>query len=199
MRRRIAAVVALAAACAGCATYPPVQQLAEHTAANAGVIGSHLRDLAEASRALAARRASNVARLHAANAQGRAAYRYDVALTRRAGGEADLRLIDDVAAWAAQVQEIFAAAHGAEERRRAEVLATQAALDTRAEALGRIAQALATLARDDSAADRVRFLGGYARQLAAEIQKQLEQDTSSARAANQLLEQIQDSLGKATP
>jgi hypothetical protein len=199
VRRRLLLVIALALACSACATYPPVQQLAEHTAANAGVISSHLRDLAQASRALAERRATNVAQLHAANAQRRAAYNYDVTLTRKSGGDDNLRLIDSLQAWGKQVDEIMQASSTAEKERKAQVLATQTTLDTKAEALARIAQALATLSRDDSARDRVRFLGGYARQLAAEIEDQLDEDTASARAANQLLNQVQDSLGRATP
>lgn len=199
MIHRVLVAIVLASACSACATYPPVQQLAEHTAANAGVISSHLRDLAEASRELADRRATNVARLHAANAQRRAAYKYDVALTRKSGGDDNLKLIDNIQEWGQEVQEIFKASDAAEKNRKEEVLATQTALDTKAEALARIAQALATLARDDSAADRVRFLGGYARQLAAEVKSQSDQDTQSAKAANQLLNQIQDSLGGVTP
>ncbi len=199
MIHRVLVAIVLASACSACATYPPVQQLAEHTAANAGVISSHLRDLAEASRELADRRATNVARLHAANAQRRAAYKYDVALTRKSGGDDNLKLIDNIQEWGQEVQEIFKASDAAEKNRKEEVLATQTALDTKAEALARIAQALATLARDDSAADRVRFLGGYARQLAAEVKSQSDQDTQSAKAANQLLNQIQDSLGGITP
>ena len=199
MRRLVLLASVLITTCSACATYPPVQQLAEHTAANAGVISSHLRDLAEASRDLADRRATNIARLHAANAQRRAAYRYDEALTRKAGGADNLQLIDTIQAWGKEVQEIFDATTNAEKERKAEVLDTQTALDTKAEALSRIAQALATLARDDSASDRVRFLGGYARQLATEIQGQLDKDTKSAEAAKQLLNQIQDSLGKVAP
>jgi hypothetical protein len=191
--------IVLVGSCSACATYPPVQQLAEHTAANAGVISSHLRDLAEASRELADRRASNIARLHAANAQRRAAYKYDVTLTRKSGGEDNLRLIDTIQDWGKEVQEIFNANDTAEKDRKAEVLATQTAIDTKAQALARIAQELATLARDDSTADRVRFLGGYAKQLAAEVKSQSEQDNKSAKAANQLLNQIQDSLGKGAP
>ena len=189
----------LVGSCSACATYPPVQQLAEHTAANAGVISSHLRDLAEASRELADRRASNIARLHAANAQRRAAYKYDVTLTRKSGGEENLTLIDTIQAWGKEVQEIFSANETAEKDRKAEVLATQTSIDTKAQALARIAQELATLARDDSTASRVRFLGGYAKQLAAEVKGQSEQDKKSAKAANQLLNQVQDSLGKGAP
>jgi hypothetical protein len=191
--------ILLAGSCSACATYPPVQQLAEHTAANAGVVSSHLRDLAESSRALADRRASTIARLHAANAQRRAAYKYDVTLTRKSGGADNLRLIDTIQEWGKEVQSIFDANDTAEKDRKAEVLATQTSIDTKAQALARIAQELATLARDDSATDRVRFLRGYAQQLAAEVKTLSEQDQTSAKAANQLLNRIQDSLGKGAP
>lgn len=79
------------------------------------------------------------------------------------------------------------------------MLATQTTLDTKSELLARIAQALATLAKDDSASDRVRFLAGYAKQLADEVDKQLEQDNKSAEAAKQLLTDVQHSLGRLGP
>jgi hypothetical protein len=185
----------LATLLAGCAASRSVQLLAERTAANAGVISSHLRQLAEQSSELADRRASNIARLHAANAQRRAAYNYDVALTRKAGDQANLTLIPDIEAWAKQVEEIFRNVGEAEKVHKAEVLATQTTLDTKAEALAQIAQTLATLAKDDSASDRVRFLAGYARQLASEVKSQADQDTQSAKAAKQLLTTVQNSLG----
>jgi hypothetical protein len=181
----------------GCAASRSVQLLAERTAANAGVVSSHLRHLAEQSSELADRRASNIARLHAANAQRRAAYNYDVALTRKAGDQANLTLIPDIEAWAKQVEEIFRGLAEAEKAHKAEVLATQTALDTKAETLAQIAQSLSTLAKDDSASDRVRFLAGYARQLASEVKTQADQDTQSAKAAKQLLTTVQNSLGGA--
>jgi len=189
----------LVAALSGCANQRPVQVLAERTAANAGVVSSQLRRLSAESSELAERRASNIARLHAANVQRRAAYNYDVALTKKSGGQANLALIDDIQAWGKQVDEIFKGAETAEKDRKAEILAGQTTLDTRSEALARLAQALATLAKGDDTRDRLRFLAGYAKRLANEVEAQLAQDTQSAKEANRLLTDVQDSLGRIKP
>jgi hypothetical protein len=187
--------LALLTILSGCAAQRSVQLLAERTAANAGVISSHLQQLAEQSSALADRRASNIARLHAANAQRRAAYNYDITLTRRAGDQGNLALIPDLEAWSKQVEDIFKGVADAEKEHKAEVLATQTTLDSKVETLARIAQVLATLAKDDPASDRVRFLAAYAKELEREVKGQLEQDTQSAKAAKQLLSNIQDTMG----
>jgi hypothetical protein len=170
-----------------CATGRAPQRLAETTAANVGVVGSHLQRLARDSRELADQRAANIAALHAANARGRAAYNYDLALTKRSGGAPNLQLIQQVEAWGKEVDAIFAAADNAEKERKDAVLATQTALDTKSASLVQIAEALATLARDESATERARFLTGYVGQLRKEIDTQLQQSNASATAANNLL------------
>src|SRR5262245_61052725 len=143
--------------------------------------------LAQDSRDLADLRATNISRLHAANTQLRANYNYDVALTKRSGGQANLSLISLLETWGKEVEEIFKVANEAEEERKTAILATQAALDPKSESLGQIAQALATLARDDSSGHRAKVLAGYARELAAEIKMQLDQSNASAVAAKKLL------------
>jgi len=170
-----------------CSTQRSASQLAERTAANAGIVSAQLNMLAQDSRDLADLRATNISRLHAANTQLRANYNYDVALTKRSGGQANLSLISLLETWGKEVEEIFKVANEAEEERKTAILATQAALDPKSESLGQIAQALATLARDDSSAQRAKFLAGYARELAAEIKMQLDQSNASAVAAKKLL------------
>ena len=170
-----------------CSMQRPASQLAERTAANAGVVSAQLNMLAQDSQNLADLRATNISRLHAANAQLRANYNYDVALTKRSGGQGNVSLINLLETWGKEVEEIFKAANEAEKERKTAILATQAALDPKSESLGQIAQALATLAREDSSADRAKFLAGYARELAAEIKMQLDQSNASAMAAKKLL------------
>lgn len=197
MIRLTSALVLCVAALSGCASSRAPQQLAERTAANVGVIGANLKQLGHDGAELADLRATNVATLHAANAKRRAAYNYDLALTKRSGGSANLELIDQLEAWGQEVDTIFKAADNAEKERKAAVLGTQTALDTRSEALAQIAEALAALAKDDSVADRARFLGAYAGQLRKELDERLAQSDKSATEAKQLLNDVKDSLTKA--
>lgn len=173
-----------------CSMRQPVRDLAEKTAANAGVVGAQLKRLAQESSELADLRATNIARLHAANAQLRANYNYDIALTKRSGGQSNLTLITLLETWGKEVQDIFRTAENAEKERKAAILSTQTALDPKSESLTQVAQALATLAKEESSEDRARFLAGYARQLDAEIKIQLEQNNRSAIEAKKLLADV---------
>jgi hypothetical protein len=182
----------------GCATPSAPQLLADRTAANAGVISAHLRTLARDSADLADLRAANIARLHAANAQSRASYNYDFALTKKSGGADNLDLMDQLDAWGKEVDGIFQAAANAERERKTAVLATQTALDTKSDALAQIAEALAALARDDSPAERAKFLAGYAREVGKDLDKQLAESNKSATEAKGLLSGVQDKVNTVT-
>lgn len=173
-----------------CSAHRPVRDLAEKTAANAGIISAQLKRLSQESSELADLRATNIARLHAANAQLRASYNYDVALTKRSGGQSNLNLINLLETWGKEVEEIFKAAGNAEKDRKAAILSTQTALDPKFESLAQVAQALATLAKEESSEDRARFLAGYARELDAELKTQLEQNNRSAVEAKKLLGRV---------
>jgi hypothetical protein len=199
MIRPVSAATALLAlaALSACATSRPPQDLAERTAANVGVIGSHLKRLSQDSSDLADLRATNVATLHAANAKRRAAYNYDLALTRKSGGDANLDLIPQLEAWSKEVDAVFKAADNAEKERKEAILGTQTSLDTRSEALAQIAEALAALAKSDSVADRARFLAGYAGQLRKEIDDRLARSDRSATEASHLLTDVKDRLTNA--
>jgi hypothetical protein len=204
-------VLLSAAALAACATGRAPEELAERTAANVGVVASHLKRLDQDSRNLADLRATNVATLHAANARRRAAYNYDVALTKQSGGQAELDLIPQIKqsggqaeldlipqieAWGKEVDAIFKAADNAEQERKAAVLGTQTSIDTKSETLAQVAEALAALARDESIADRARFLSAYAGQLRKEIDDRLAQSDKSATEAKLLLDDVKDRLTK---
>jgi hypothetical protein len=189
-------VLLSAAALAACATGRAPEELAERTAANVGVVASHLKRLDQDSRNLADLRATNVATLHAANARRRAAYNYDVALTKQSGGQAELDLIPQIEAWGKEVDAIFKAADNAEQERKATVLGTQTSIDTKSETLAQVAEALAALARDESIADRARFLSAYAGQLRKEIDDRLAQSDKSATEAKLLLDDVKDRLTK---
>jgi hypothetical protein len=191
-------VLLSAAALAACATGRAPEELAERTAANVGVVASHLKRLAQDSRNLADLRATNVATLHAANARRRAAYNYDIALTKQSGGQAELDLIPQIEAWGKEVDAIFKAADNAEQERKAAVLGTHTSIDTKSETLAQIAEALAALAKDESIADRARFLSAYAGQLRKEVDDRLAQSDKSATEAKQLLDDVKDRLTKTT-
>jgi len=173
-----------------CASGKPARLLAEKTAANAGVLSAHLDRLSLESGKLAELRAANIARLHAANTQLRASYNYDIALTKRSGGGAHLDLITQLEAWGKEVAEIFRAAENAEKERKAAILAAQTKLDNKSESLARIAQTLATLAQEETGAERAEFLAGYAQELAGEIKTHLDQENKSASEANKLLNKV---------
>lgn len=177
-----------------CSTQKPVRLLAERTAANAGVLSAQLKMLAQDSNDLADLRSTNIARLHAANAQRRANYKYDIALTRRSGAGRNLDLIDLLEDWGREVDEIFKAADNAEKERKAAILATQTALDPKSTSLAEIAQGLAALAQEESSAERAEFLASYARQVRDEIEIQLDQNEASAIAAKKLLAEVKDKL-----
>jgi hypothetical protein len=194
LRGPLAVVVLCLTGVSACAANRAAEQLAEKTAANAGVIGAHLRMLAQDSADLADLRAANVASLHAANARRRASYNYDIALTKRSGGADNLELIGSLEAWGKEIDAIFKAAENAEKERKAAVLATQTSLDTKSESLAQIAEALAALAKEDSNADRARFLAGYVIQLGKETDAQLDQSNKSAVAAKGLLSDVKGRL-----
>jgi len=189
-KRYIVLSALLSLVLSACSMRQPVRDLAETTAANAGVVGAQLKRLAQESSELADLRATNIARLHAANAQLRANYNYDIALTKRSGGQSNLDLITLLETWGKEVDDIFRAAESAEKERKAAILSTQTALDPKSESLAQVAQALATLAKEESSEARVRFLAGYARQLDAEIKTQLEQNNKSATEAKKLLSEV---------
>lgn len=183
---------------AGCATPIEVRELADKTAANVGTISVHLRRLAQNSREVAELRAANISRLHAANANLRARYEYDVVLTKKAGGQQNLDLIQQIEDWKRKVEEIFEKAKGAEADRKKEILETQTELDVKSKALAEIAQALAAMAKEDKPADRVRFLRGYAKDLKTELDEALAANDKGAKAAKKLLETAKSRL-KAKP
>ena len=173
---------------AACATPPEVRELADKTAANVGTISTHLRRLDQNSREIAEFRASNIAQLHAANTELRARYEYDVELTKKASGEGFVTLIEQVKGWSEKVQAIFAKGRNADATLKEQVLSTQTSLDTKSKALTEIAQSLATLAKEDTVSDRVRFLKGYAQDLKKELDAAIEADNKSAAAAKDLIE-----------
>lgn len=194
MRRNFYPMLVLFLFVSACSTEQPVRLLAEKTAANAGVISAHLHTLSLESSKLANLRAANIARLHAANTRLRASYNYDIALTKRSGGSEHLALIEQLEQWGKEIDAIFRVAENAEKDRKAAVLATQTKLDTKSEALSRIAQTLATLAQEESHADRAKFLARYAKDLTEEMKTQLEQENRSATEARKLLTKIQEKL-----
>ena len=193
INHRMAAIAALACL-GGCASTPePVLQLAEKSSANAGVVAARLRQLAEASDALYASRAANISHLHAVNASQRASLEYDLALTRKVGQDADLALMEDLQAWTAEVDKLFADAAGAEKLRRDELAAAQVKIDSKSQALQKVAQTLSSLAQKESAGERARLLAAFATEVRDDVKKQLDDGSASATAAKDLLDHLKAS------
>lgn len=188
------AVIAALACLGGCASTPePILQLAEKSSANAGVVSARLRQLADASDALYANRAANISHLHAVSASQRASLQYDLALTRKVGQEADLALMKELQAWTAEVDQLFADAAGAEKTRREELAAAQVKIDTRSQALQKVAQTLSNLAKKETAGERAKLLAAFAGEVRDDVKKQLEDGSASSAAAKELLDHLKAS------
>jgi len=187
---------------AGCGGPPDeVLKLADKTAANVGTISAHLRQLSKNGQAMGELRASRIAALHQSNTKLRADYEYDVELVKKSGDGKNLALIADIENWTKKVDAIFKKAEGAAEARKKLVLETQTKIDTKSKALSEIAQSLAALAKKDKRKDRIRFLKGYAKDLKKELDKALDADNESAKAAKKLIDtaktQLSDGLSSA--
>jgi hypothetical protein len=113
-------------------------------------------------------------------------------LTKKSGAQTNLDLITQLEAWLKEVDGIFKVTNDVEKERKAAILATQIKLDTKSEELGEIAQALATLAKEESVAQRASFLAGFAKELAEEIDTQLNQSNKSATHAKKLLDELKE-------
>jgi hypothetical protein len=190
MNRRLKTCAGAAAALllAGCATPDSVQQLAEVTSANVGVLGTRLKQLAEESDRLYKRRADNVAYMHGVSAKSRAEYDYDLALTEKSGDDKDLELKSVLEAWKTRVDGIFAAAANAEQEHRDALIAKEVKIETKSQELQKIAESLSTLAREETREERVRALGKFAKQVRDDVKKELDNGTDSANGAKKLLD-----------
>lgn len=179
-----------------CSTPSQVRDLAGKTAANIGIISVHLRRLAQNSQNVAGRRASNIARLQAANDDLRARYLYDVELVRMSGDGQNIKLIEKIANWSKKVDTIFEKAKGDNSEKKKQMLANQKKLDTKSKILSEIAQTLASMAKEDSFKERIDFLKEYGKELKDELDKALEADNENTKAAKDLLEKITKRMKK---
>lgn len=178
----------------GCASNPEVKILADKTAANVGTISVHLQRLSENSREIAEKRAANISRLNAANAELRARYEYDIELTKMSDDGSNLKLIDNIKAWGQKVDEIFDKAAAVEIEHKKKVLATQKTLDVKSKSLAEIAQSLATIAKEEKSKDRIRFLKDYAKSLKNELDERLKKDDKTAKDANALINKVKKDI-----
>lgn len=175
---------------AGCGTPAPVLELADKTSANVAIVGTRLRQLAAESERLYANRAENISRLHGVNATHRAALTYDIALTKKVGQRSELELIEAMEAWGKEVDEILASASGAEKQRRDELAVAQTKIDTRSQALQKVAETLSVLAKEESASERLRILRKFASEVRDDMKKQLDKGEGSAADAKKLLDRV---------
>jgi hypothetical protein len=184
--------MALLAACAG--TPEAVNQLAERTGANAGVLGAQLARLDSDSREVAQLRAQSIARLHLVNQELRAHYNLDLALSRKAGQASDLALIELIKNWQKEVDGIYKGLDEAEANRKAQILARVTKLDIKAAALKGVADRLAKLGEMDKPEDRARFLAGFIKEVGADVNRELEKADTPAKGAKALIKNIEGSF-----
>lgn len=193
---RTAATLLAAAPLTACAGAPEaVNQLAERTGANAGILGAQLAKLDSDSKEVAQLRAKSIARLHLVNQELRAHYNLDLALSRKAGQASDLALIEVIKNWQKEVDEIYKGLDEAEAVRKAEILARVTKLDIKADALKGVADRLAKLGELDKPEDRARFLAGFIKEVGADVKKELAKDDTSAKGAKALVKSIEDGFG----
>jgi ribosomal protein L17 len=178
-------------ALSGCASTPnSVHELAGVTSANVGVLGARLKQVADESNRLYARRVENVAQLHADGARARAEYSYDLALTKKSGDKDDLDLIKELDSWVSEVDKIFAESASAEKERREALLSGQVKIDTKTQALQKVAESLSTLAKEETRAERMRALQKFASEVSKDVKKELDSGSDSAKAAKKLLDDL---------
>ena len=199
MNVRTACIVSIGLLVTGCATPPSVHELADKTSANVGIVSARLRQLAEESNRLYATRADNIARLDGANATARANLAYDLALTRKIGQQADVNLIKDIKAWMGEIDQIAAGTADAEKQRRESLLASQAKIDPKSQALQKVAETLAALASEESVAERVKLLQKFAVEVRDDMKKELDNGSVAATRAKALLEHVRATLAPASP
>ncbi len=171
--RRLAIVALVSSLVWGCGTPTEVRDLAEKTAANTSFVSTQLNLLAQDARLLAELRAANMARLHAATVEVQVRSTFDEALIEKSGGSLDL--VKELAAWSTEIRTMFETAANAESERKELILKTQAPLDTPTKELGKVAEALADLAKDDNTKTRAKFIAAFIKQVVKEVKAKKEQ------------------------
>lgn len=196
---RILIVASVAAQLVGCSTPVPVLELAEKTAANAGILSTRMHQLAAESDSLYVNRVHNIEALISGVAEQRAAFDLDVLLTRRAGQQADLEMLDNIRRRRVETDAITAArgADAALERRKA-LLDAQVKHDTRTEALHSVAEKLTVLAKESSTEERAKLFTQFARAVRDDVRKQLDDGSAASKAAKELIDELKSDLKAAT-
>jgi hypothetical protein len=196
---RIVIVASVAAQLVGCSTPVPVLDLAEKTAANAGILSTRMHQLAAESDSLFVNRVHNIEALISGVAEQRAAFDLDVLLTRRAGQQADLEMLDNIRRRRVETDAITAArgADAALERRKA-LLDAQVKHDTRTEALHSVAEKLTVLAKESSTEERAKLFTQFARAVRDDVRKQLDDGSAASKAAKELIDELKSDLKAAT-
>lgn len=192
---RIALLASMATQLAGCSTPAPVLELAEKTSANAGILSTRMHQLAAESDGLYVNRVHNIEALNSGVAEQRAAFDLDVLLTRRAGQQADLEMLDSIRRRRAETDAITAArgADAALERRKA-LLDAQVKHDMRTEALQSVAEKLSVLANESSTEERAKLFAQFARAVRDDVRKQLDDGSAASKAAKELINELKSDL-----
>jgi hypothetical protein len=198
-RLPVALCATLAGLCAACSTPAPVLELADRSAANAGILSTRLHQLAAESDRLYADRVDNIAALNDGVAAQRSAFNLDLLRTRRAGGQADLDRLEEIRKRYAETTAVLATntVEAAQQRRKA-LLDVQIRFDTHTAALQAVAEKLATLAREASPSERAKLFAQFARAVRDDVNKQLDDGSKASVAAQALVDQLKADLKPAT-
>ncbi len=176
-----------AAMLGACTSSPEVRELAEKTAANTAILSSAVTTLSQQSRHLAERRAASAARLSAATNRVNADVKLDLLLLRESGDTAALSTLRNFRSLSVEMREIGESAATDEAELIRQFLARRTEIESRAKALLAVAGTLAKLAKEESLADRARFLLAYGQEVRAEIKaKQAEAVAATAAGEKKL-------------
>jgi hypothetical protein len=180
--RAILLVVAVLGA--GCATPAPVLQLAERTSGNVSLVNTQLEALAQDSRRLAEVRAANIGRLQADISEVKLRYDIDLEIMQRTGETPRIDQASTLRDFVQRLTKLREESARAAREREARVIARHQALALPAQQLNQVASQLAVLGKDEDLKARVKFLSGYAEDVAAEVrarQKEKEHATGKAK------------------
>ena len=186
---------------AGCQTPPAVYELADKTSANAGIFQGYLGQMAEQSKAIAARRAEHVASMDAFNAELDTFIKRELYMREKASVSGDWAkadaLMKELAGLRDELIAVEAGAQFAQQERRKAILDAHKDLETFQATMRDAANALNALAKHESDLERARFFGKYMADVAKSARASLDKSDQASRAAKDLVDKVTDDLRSA--
>lgn len=175
-----------------------VDELANKTDANVGLLSAQLRQMVRDNDELYDWRVANIAREARVTAQVRARFAGDLWLTKKVGDSSDLSLMEELEDWLRQADELATSVEDADKVRRAELAAAKQKIDAKTEPLGKVSSALSALAKRESAQERAKFMASFGKEVRDDVKKQLDDGAESSNAAKALLDHIKGAAAPAS-